>query len=288
MQIKRLSPNLGAEIRGVNLLEDSDGSLKSEITRLLGEHEVLFFKGQPVLSAAEYLKVASQMGQPMCHPFISPSAPVVPGISPFQPYREIPEITGIYHDEKNKGNLNEWHSDLNWLASPSLGSVLRCLQRPALGGDTVWASMTAAYKHLSDEKKARIEELQAIHDFSQIYRGSFRDKEGLSKMQNAYPAQAHPLVLKHPLYGKKSIFVNRVSTTGIVGMSDTEARDLLESLYVLAKIPEFQCRYSWEEGDIALWDNLLTQHYAISDYFPNRRKMERISLAGLNHGVAHV
>ncbi len=282
MKVTRISPNIGAIVTDLSLRDDLTPERVEDVRSLFFEHEVLFFKEQAPMTEAEYLTMVKKLFEPMKHPFISEGEPVVPGISPFQPYPGIQEITGIRHGAKNKGNLNEWHSDLNWLADPSLGSVLRAMVLPNLGGNTMWASMTAAYRDLDDQTKAEIDGLRAYHDFTQIYRGCFAgNPEALAEMQRALPRQAHPVVLTHPVSGRKALFVNRVSTTEIVGLSPEASKALLNKLYVKATIPEYQVRYKWDVNDVALWDNLATQHYAISDYWPEERRMERISLAGV-------
>lgn len=282
MKVTRISPNIGAIITDLDLGRGINSTQIDDIRNLFFEHEVIFFKHQSELTPSAYFEVVRQIFKPMKHPFISENEPVVPGISPFQPYADIPEITGIRHGAKNRGNLNEWHSDLNWLEDPSLGSALRAVLLPSLGGNTMWASMTAAYRDLDDKTKEEIEGLRAYHDFTQIYRGCFANNpEALLDMQKVLPKQPHPIVLTHPVTGKKGIFVNRVSTTHIVGKTEEESRTILSKLYQKAMIPEYQVRYQWDRHDIAMWDNLSTQHYAISDYWPEERRMERISLAGL-------
>lgn len=282
MNIRPISPKIGAIIDGIDLKVDLDESLAQEIKQLLIDYQVIFLKKQSVLTAEEYIQLVRKIHQPMCHPFISTEKPLVPGISPFQPYPEYPEITGIYHGRDNKGNLNEWHSDLNWLEKPSYGSVLRAIEVPAVGGDTIFCSMTAAYEDLSPELKIQCEHLKAYHDFTPIYQAMFIEKpDELRKMQAYYPPQAHPVILTHPLSGKKSIFVNRVSTTKILQIAEQESGILLQVLFNTANKPEYHARYHWEVNDIALWDNLATQHYAVSDYWPSTRKMERLSLSGI-------
>lgn len=282
MKVTRISPNIGAIITDLSLKDDLTPERVQDVRSLFFEYEVIFFKEQAPLSETEYLAMVKKLFEPTKHPFISEGEPIVPGISPFQPYPGIPEITGIRHGAKNKGNLNEWHSDLNWLENPSLGSVLRAMVLPSLGGNTMWASMTAAYRDLDDETKAQIENLRVYHDFTQIYRGCFAgNPEALAAMQRQLPRQAHPLVLTHPVTGKKAIFANRVSSTGIEGMDPEQSKALLNKLYHKASIPEYQVRYKWDVNDVAMWDNLSTQHYAISDYWPEERRMERISLAGI-------
>lgn len=284
MHVRPISHYIGAMIDGIDLTCDLNDEMAEKIRALLVKHQVIFFKKQPEVGAKVFYSIVKKIWNPMSHPFISGNEPIVPGISPFQPYPDHPEITGIYHNKKNKGNLNEWHSDLNWLANPSFGSALVAKMIPKVGGDTLFVSMTAAYEALEDDLKERLCQFTVVHDFMQIYEGIFGGNEEAKKiMREMYPAQAHPLIYKHPISGRKSVFANRVSTTKIVELPEQESRELLEKLYALAKIPEYQVRYAWQPNDIIFWDNLATQHYAVSDYWPEERKMERISLAGWQH-----
>ncbi|MFC9294750.1 TauD/TfdA dioxygenase family protein [Streptomyces sp. NPDC057011] len=261
-------------------LDPADPGLRDFVTELLLQHKVVFFKSQH-LDRHTFMEVAKRLGRTEVHPFISEEEPVVHGISPFQPYGEYPEITGIYHDEKHTGNLNAWHSDLNWREVPTFGSILRAVQIPPRGGDTCWANMAAAYASLSDEVKEQLDGLRVVHDWMQIYFPAFDgNDEALQRMRDKYPAQSHPLVLTHPFTGEKSLFSNKVSGVRIEGLDEAESRRILDMVHLLAWRPEFQCRFSWEEGDVAIWDNLASQHYAVSDYWPHVRKMERITLEG--------
>jgi taurine dioxygenase len=283
MKVEILSHHIGAEIHDFDLKSDLNAETAEQLRQLVLKHEVIFLKNQRTLSPTEYLGLISQIYRPMPHPFISEQDPLVPGISPYQPYSDLPEVTGIRHGAKNKGNLNEWHSDLNWLAQPSQASVLRAMVLPKIGGNTVWSSMSAAYEGLDENTKRRVDNLRVCHDFTQIYHGCFEGQaEVLAKMQSLYPSQTYPLALKHPLINKKSLFANRVSTTGIEGLDPSDSHELLDKIYGLAKIPEYQVRFRWSVNDIAIWDNLLTQHYAVSDYWPEVRQMERISIAGIS------
>lgn len=282
MNILPISKNIGAIITGVNLEKELNEEMSEQIRALLVKHQVIFFRNQPEVDAKGFYTLVKKIWQPMSHPFISGNKPIVAGISPFQPYPDYPEISGIYHNRENKGNLNEWHSDLNWLSNPSFGSALVAKVIPKIGGDTLFASMTAAYDDLEQSLKEKLEDLTAYHDFMRIYDGIFESNpEGKKMMRKRYPKQAHSVAYKHPISGRKSIFVNRVSTEKIVELSEKESKELLEELYGKAKIPEYQVRYSWKPNDIAFWDNLATQHYAVSDYWPFERKMERISLTGI-------
>jgi taurine dioxygenase len=269
----------GAEIRGLNVETASDGEI-SELRNLLLEHEVIFIKGCEILGPQAYRTFSERFWGTLVHPFSS--IEVLPGITSFQPYQDFPEITGIYHGKNNKGNLNEWHSDLNWLSKPSFGAILQAIQVPEHGGDTIWASMTRAFDEMPATLKGRCEGRSAYHDFTQIYRGIFKDNHAaLAEAQRRFPAIKHPIFMTHPKTGKTTVFVNRVSTTHIDDLALDESKVILEEVYRWVSKPELQVRYTWEQGDIAVWDGLATQHYAMSDYFPQERKMHRILLRGI-------
>jgi taurine dioxygenase len=228
-----------------------------------------------------FAEVARRIGRPEAHPFISEDDPVVHGISPFQPYHEYPEITGIYHDAEHTGNLNVWHSDLYWREVPPAGLILRAVQVPPQGGDTCWADMGAAYRSLSDQTRSELAEMRVVHDWLRIYSSAFADDEVLmDRMRAKFPPPTHPLVLTHPKTGEEVLFSNKSSATRIEGLAEEESRRILDMVHLLAWRPEFQCRLRWEEGDVTIWDNLASQHYAVSDYWPHVRKMERILLEG--------
>lgn len=275
-----ISPNIGAIIYDFDFKNKilNDEHIQ-EIRNMLLKYQVIFFKNQSPIDQHEYFKLITKIYDVISHPFISQKETIT-GISPFQPYPEYPEINGIYTGN-NKSNLNEWHSDLNWLEKPSFGSVLRAKIVPKVGGDTIFASMTKAYEDLSSDMKEKIENLYAYHDCIQIYGNLFRSENEKDKVRKLFPPRAKKIALKHPITGKKSIFVNRVSTTKILDFPEEEGKKLLEELYQKATIPEYHARYHWENNDIAFWDNLSTQHYAVSDYWPEKREMERISLAGI-------
>ena len=171
------------------------------------------------------------------------------------------------------------HSDVSWRLDPSFGSVLRAIEVPPIGGDTLWADMEAVYEGLSDEWKARIEGLTAVHDFLNSF-GQVMDAETRAKKREEYPPAEHPVVRTHPESGRRCIYVNGVFTSHIVGVSEAESDEILSHLYAQALVPEYQVRFTWGAGDVAIWDNRSTQHYASSDYYPLRRVMERVTIIG--------
>jgi taurine dioxygenase len=185
----------------------------------------------------------------------------------------------IRHGPENRGHENTWHSDVTWRQEPSLGSVLRAVEVPEIGGDTLFADMQAAYLGLGEATQRLLSGLTAIHDFAGVF-GRGLAPAALAEMRAKYPPAEHPVVRTHPETGRKALYVNAAFTTGIKGMTREESRGLLELLYRQAAIPEYQCRFRWERNAIAFWDNRACQHYAVSDYWPKVRHMERVTIAG--------
>ncbi|MDQ0464172.1 taurine dioxygenase [Caulobacter ginsengisoli] len=269
LTLSPLTPTIGAEVSGIDLAQPLDAGAKAALRQALLDWKVLFFRDQDI-TTEQHIAFAREFGELEVHPF----APHKPG---------YPEVLAITHNRENKGKENTWHSDVTWRLEPSLGSILRAIELPPVGGDTLFADMYAAYEGLSDEVKARIDGATAIHDFAH-FRVAMR-KRGMSEEQieefnKAYPKPEHPVVRTHPETGRKALYVNAAFTQHIVGMDEDESKALLKHLYAQAAIPEYQCRFRWEPNSIAFWDNRASQHYAASDYWPAVRKMERVTVVG--------
>ncbi|WP_240676433.1 MULTISPECIES: TauD/TfdA family dioxygenase [unclassified Streptomyces] len=170
-------------------------------------------------------------------------------------------------------------ADVTFRECPALGAVLQTREAPPVGGDTLWADMAAAYDNLPEEVKERIEGAWAVHDFIPGF-SRFYPPERLAPHQGQFPPVEHPVVRRHPVTGRRTIFVNASSTIRIVGFAQEESARLLRLLFQQAHAPEFQVRYSWRAGDVAFWDNRATRHYAVHDYAPHRRIAERVAIAG--------
>ena len=269
LSVSPLTPTIGAEIGGIDLAKPLDTRTKAALRDLLLEWKVIFFRDQDI-TTEQHLAFARNFGDLEVHPF----APQKPG---------YPEVLAITHDKENKGKENTWHSDVTWRVEPSLGSVLRALEVPGFGGDTLFADMYAAYDNLTDDVKAKIEGRKALHDFAH-FRDGMR-KRGLTEEQietfnKKYPSVEHPIVRTHPETKKKALYVNAAFTQYIVGMERDISDALLKHLYAQAAIPEYQCRFRWKKNSIAFWDNRASQHYAVSDYWPALRRMERVTIVG--------
>ncbi|ACU74600.1 Taurine dioxygenase [Catenulispora acidiphila DSM 44928] len=256
---------IGAQISGIDLGEPVAPEVFAELDRALLEFKVLFFRGQSRVTAARHRDFAGMWGELEIHPFL--------------PQGDVAEIVRFEKSEREAGVENVWHADVTWREKPALGSVLRAVEVPEAGGDTCFADMAAAYDCLPEQVKARIEGRVAVHDFTLPF-GIGMDPDKLKEMQEKYPAVEHPVVRTHPRTGRRTLFVNAIFTTHIVGLPEQESEELLKVLFRQASVPEYQVRFKWEPGSIAFWDNRAVQHYAVSDYFPRRRVMERAAILG--------
>jgi taurine dioxygenase len=255
---------IGAEISGIDLREPVGPEVFAELDRALLEWKVLFFRDQHI-TGEQHRDFAKLWGELEIHPFL--------------PQGDVPEIVRFEKGAENVGVENVWHTDVTWREKPALGSVLRAVEVPPVGGDTAFADMAAAYDCLPGGIKERIEGRTAVHDFTLPF-GVGMAPEKLKETQEKYPAVEHPVVRRHPRTGRRTLFVNAVFTTHIVGMDEQESEELLKALFKQAAVPEYQVRFKWQPGSIVFWDNRAVQHYAVSDYFPARRVMERAAILG--------
>ena len=268
-KVNRLSPNIGAELLNIDLKQNLDNQIKQKIYEALLVYKVIFFRNQN-LTTEEHLNFAKNFGELEIHPF----APHKKG---------FPEVLNITHNEKNKGKENTWHSDVTWRQKPSLGSILRMIEGPSVGGDTLFSDMCMAYEGLSEEIKERLNGAIAVHDFANFRKALIKDgktEQEIEAFNKKFPNPEHPVIRTHPDTNKKVIYVNKAFTQYIKGWGEDESRSMLDFLYAQAAIPEYQCRFSWEKDSIAFWDNRSCQHYAVSDYWPNVRKVERVTVVG--------
>lgn len=256
---------IGAEISDIDLTEPVTPGLFAELDRALLEFKVLFFRDQNRVTGSQHRDFAGMWGELEIHPFL--------------PQGDVPEIVRFEKGAGEVGVENVWHADVTWREKPALGSVLRAVEVPQAGGDTCFADMAAAYDFLPEQVKARIEGRVAVHDLTLPF-GIGMAPDRLKEMQDRYPAVEHPVVRTHPRTGRRTLFVNAIFTTHIVGLPEEESEELLKLLFKQASVPEYQVRFKWAPGSIAFWDNRAVQHYAVSDYFPHRRVMERAAILG--------
>ena len=278
IQAHPLTCSLGAEITGVHLgVASRDPEMMKELRRLLVQHRVLFFRDQDI-TRADHVAFASYFGELEGHPVVG-SDPAYPGLA--QIYRSAESPRERYE--------NAWHTDATWREQPPFGCVLRCVECPPVGGDTMWANMALAYEKLPQHIKDRIAGLRARHSIEASF-GAAMPAEKRLALKAQYPDAEHPVVRTHPESGEKVLFVNAFTTHFTnyhtaehvrVGQDYTHgASDLLRYLVSQAFIPEYQVRWRWKANDVAMWDNRSTQHYAVMDYPPCNRKMERAAIMG--------
>jgi len=264
VELRHLTPAIGTEIGGVDLATIQDSTVFGEIRRLLADRGVLFFRNQE-LTAQEQLSFARLLGTPVASPH--PKFGCVDGLK---------EVSLVINDENNPPDINVWHSDLSFHEKPATACVLYCKELPEIGGDTLWASMTAAYDALSSPMKTFLEGLVAYHQLPLDGYSPEKIKQALDRPIAAF----HPVVRMIPETGRKSLFVNRVYTNRIEGLTRKESAGVLEALFNHAESPDFQVRFKWSRDAVAVWDNRSTQHFAAADYYPARRMMHRVALAG--------
>lgn len=267
-------PLLGAEVAGLVVRDPVDAETAAALRGLLLRHKVLFCRDLD-LSHEQHLALGRVWGELEGHPVVAH----VPG---------HPEILDIGGSDGRVADgdghqrfqaLDKWHADVTFRAAPSMGAVLRARELPAMGGDTLWADAGAAYEALSDAVKARIDGLTATHDLLFDF-GDRIDPERRAAMAARFPPQHHPIVRTHPETGERVLFVNASFTSRIDGMDEAEGTGLLAHLLDRFKVPEYQVRFRWSANAVAIWDNRATQHYPVADYWPARRRMERVTIVG--------
>ena len=259
-----LSPAIGAELIGADLAHFDD-TLVREVRAALLKYQVVFFRDQHDLTRAQHIAFARQFGQLEIHPATPKDQPE-------------PEVLRIAHGPNSRGQENNWHSDVTWRAEPSLGSILRAIELPQIGGDTLFSNMVMAYEELDEDLKERLCGMTAVHDIARVF--ARRLNKDATALHEKFPPQEHPVIRTHPETGERLIYVNIAFTDHIKGMDRAESDELLQYLYRRAWLPEYQCRFRWAPGSLAFLDNRACQHYAASDYFPNVRIMERVTIAG--------
>ena len=268
-RVAPLNPRIGAEIEGVDLRQDLSDETIAEIRRALLTYKVIFFRDQDI-TQEQHVAFGRRFGELEVHP-VTPAD---------QPNREIfhlrtrPDTPMI---DGRKTGADVWHSDVTWRECPSFGSILMGRTIPETGGDTMWADMAAAYEGLSPAMKEWLCTLTAVHDGGIFARLQGKAVEEFHKL---YPPQEHPVVRTNPDTGERGLYVNAAFTTHIVGLSKKESDWLLDHLFAQARHPEYQCRFRWRKNSIAFWDNRTTQHYAVGDYYPAVREMERVTIIG--------
>ncbi|WP_137126088.1 TauD/TfdA family dioxygenase [Roseomonas sp. HF4] len=276
LDIRRSAGAVGAEIRGVDLRDPLDDATFGEIRQAFHDHGVVFFRDQHI-TPEQHVAFAERFGPINVNRFFTP----VPG---------HPRIAEVRKEPDQKKNIGEvWHADHSYDQVPALGSMLLAREVPEYGGDTMFASMAAAYAALSDGLKRTLDGLRAVHSSRHVFgaKAESRGAELSTRLHNpelATQDAVHPVVIRHPETGQRCLYVNRSFTTHIEGWTQEESAPLLDFLYRHGERPEFTCRFRWENGSIALWDNRSTWHFAVNDYHGQRRLMHRITIEGVALG----
>jgi taurine dioxygenase len=283
-QVMPISAALGAEISGPDLRKNLDESEIAELRRLLLRYQVLVFRDQPI-TPAQHVAFARRFGGLEIHPI-------------YKQQDEFPELVTLIANDKDPGQENVYHSDVSWREVPSLGSILRCIECPPVGGDTIWINMARAYEGLPGDIKAMIAKLTAAHDIAPSFSGMMSEEQR-QQVKRDFPPTEQPVVIRHPETGKPILYVNQAFTTHFtnyahcakdwdnhLGHSRFDNTALLDLLLHQASIPEHQMRLRWQPDTVVFWDNRSTQHYAVQDYFPQRRIMHRATIIGTKHVAA--
>jgi taurine dioxygenase len=276
--VDRLTCTIGAELGNVNLADAAcDDALFAEIRALLLEHKVLFFRDQE-FTRAEHVALARRFGELEDHPVVG-SDPDHPG------------LVRIYKgpDSRNEQYENAYHCDATWRERPQFGAVLRCVECPEVGGDMIWVNMAEAYRRLPEDVKAKIANLRARHSIEASFGAAMPIEKRLA-LAAQFPDAEHPVVRTHPETGEKILFVNAFTTHFTnyhtpdnvrFGLDYTlGASQLLQYLISQASVPEYQVRFRWKKNSVAIWDNRCTQHYAVQDFWPAVRNLERAGIIG--------
>jgi len=260
---------LGAEIEGIDLRQPLSREQVLEIRQALVEHQVIFFRNQPI-EPAQQQALAEHFGALQSHPAYA-TVPGHPAIAILESTAEKPTL------------IEKWHTDMTFRQHPPMATMLRSTIIPPQGGDTQFSSMGAAFDALSAPMQQFLQGLSAVHSFEHGFRESLAapgGRERLAEAVAANPPVEHPVVRTHPESGRKLLFVNELFTTHVVGLPKRESEYLLSFLFSHIKTPEFCCRFRWSVDAIACWDNRSTQHKPVNDYFPAHRRMERITIDG--------
>jgi taurine dioxygenase len=269
--VTRTGVNLGAEITGVDLRQPLTDAQFEAVNAALVEHALIVFRDQDI-SSANLMDFGRRFNELTVHPFAPNEG------------KNAPELIKFRNDENTPPfGTDVWHSDETFRAEPPMATILCAKEVPVVGGDTMFVSMAAAYDGLSEKMQQYVSGLEGIHDmkpFRPLFGKSEEERKNLQHFELQYPPVLHPVVRIHPVSGRKVLFVNPQFTVGIDGMDERESRQLLDTLFHQALVPEYQHRHHWQPHTIAMWDNRSTQHYAVHDYYPQRRNMERVTIKG--------
>jgi taurine dioxygenase len=272
IEVRPIAGSLGAEIHNVDVSQELDAATISDIRRALLEHCVIFFRNQQ-LDAGRHKAFTRRFGQIFIHPN-------------YRGMQADPEIVVITREPGDKHIVGEdWHADTTMVTEPPMGAILYAVEVPPYGGDTLFANQYHAYESLSEGMKRLLSRLKAVHSDRNVagpaaYRNAQRSTKVREDADWRETISTHPVVATHPETGRKLLYVNRSYTQGFEGMTEEESRPLLDYLLEHGHRPEFTCRFRWEQGSIAFWDNRCCKHLAIHDAGPFRRVMRRTQISG--------
>jgi taurine dioxygenase len=275
INVVKASPQVGAIIEGIDLATDLNETTVQQLREALGEHGVIFFRDQN-LSPSDHLAMAEQFGGVNVNRF-------------FAHVEGHPSIAEVRKEPEQKANIgSDWHTDHSYDEIPALGSILVARETPKIGGDTIFSSMYAAHETLSDGVKKTIKRLNAVHSSRHVFgkKSNYKteNKDLTDRLGNADLAKqdaVHPVVIRHPISGRKALYVNPSFTLRFDGWTNEESAPLLKMLYDHAGRPEFTYRFNWAPGSIAFWDNRASWHRALNDYQGERRLMHRVTVEGV-------
>lgn len=270
LQIQPIAGAIGAELSGVDLAGDLDDRTIGSIRQALLDYLVIFFRDQP-LEPARYLEFARLFGEPVEYPFVA-------GMEGFP---QIIEVKKLEHERNNFGGI--WHSDTVYLDEPPMGSMLVAREVPPWGGDTIFANQYMAYEALSDRYRQMLDGLVAVHSSARADVSKTREdriKSGGTEEAGKEYQSFHPAVRTHPETGRRALYVNIAHTVRFDGMTEAESKPILDYLFQHQVRPEFTCRFVWQPGSLAFWDNRCAMHNPVNDYHGHRRIMHRITLKG--------
>lgn len=275
IEVAPISPALGAEISGVDIAAGISDAQFAEIRQAFIDYSVIFFRNQDI-TPEHHIEFAERWGEINVNRF-------------FQPLETHPMIAEVRKEADQKANIgSSWHTDHSYDQMPAMGSILYAREVPSVGGDTLFASMYAAYDALSDGLKQMLLTMNAEHSSRQAFgEGAYMDTD-LDDLDNrlrntdaATQDAVHPVIIRHPLSGRSALYVNGDFTVKFEGWTKEESQPLLDYLYAHASQNEFTCRFNWRKGSMAIWDNRATHHYALNDYHGERRYMHRITVDGV-------
>jgi taurine dioxygenase len=273
ISVTPLTLAVGAEIGQINIAGGVDDETFREVHAALMDHGVVFFRGQD-LTATQQCDFAGRFGR------LRRATR-----SAFLVEEGVPDMHVLLNDKDRPPNVNHFHSDGIFRAEPEFASILRAVECPQVGGDTIFVGMQAAYNALSEDMKTYLADKDAVNDFMKLHGSPKKAQswegdnyERMDASRRANPPVAHPMVKTHPVTGRKGLYISESFTASVIGLGDDESRGLLDLLNRHCARPEFQCRFHWQPNSMALWDNRATMHYAVADYWPERRLMNRVTI----------